>query len=148
MKFAEFHAGQVLTAGPYAVTEDEVLGFARSYDPQWFHTDPAAAEEGRFGGLIASGWHTCAIAMRLVADKALHGSESFASPGIEYIRWPHPVRPGDRLALTATVQEVRRSASKPGLGILRWRWELANQDGAAVLDLVATSLFQLDETAG
>ena len=147
MKFAEFHAGQVLTAGPYVVTEDEVLGFARSYDPQWFHTDPAAAEEGRFGGLIASGWHTCAIAMRLVADKALHGSESFASPGIEYIRWPHPVRPGDRLTLTATVQEVRRSASKPGLGILRWRWELANQDGAAVLDLVATSLFQLDGDA-
>lgn len=148
MKFAEFHAGQVITAGPYTVTEDEVLTFAKSYDPQWFHTDPAAAQEGRFGGLIASGWHTCAIAMRLVADKALHGSESFASPGIEYIRWPHPVRPGDRLMLTATVQEVRRSTSKPGLGILRWRWELANQDGAAVLDLVATSLFQLDETAG
>ncbi|MBB6562043.1 acyl dehydratase [Acidovorax soli] len=147
MKFAEFHAGQVLTAGPYTVTEDEVLTFARSYDPQWFHTDPAAAQEGRFGGLIASGWHTCAIAMRLVADKALHGSESFASPGIEYIRWPHPVRPGDQLVLTATVQEVRRSTSKPGLGILRWRWELANQDGAAVLDLVATSLFQLDEEA-
>lgn len=144
MKFAEFHAGQVLTAGPYTVTEDEVLGFAKSYDPQWFHTDPAAAQEGRFGGLIASGWHTCAIAMRLVADKALHGSESFASPGIEYIRWPHPVRPGDQLVLTATVQEVRRSASKPGLGILRWRWELANQDSVAVLDLVATSLFQLD----
>ena len=147
MKFAEFHAGQVLTAGPYVVTEEEVLGFARSYDPQWFHTDPAAAQEGRFGGLIASGWHTCAIAMRLVADKALHGSESFASPGIEYIRWPHPVRPGDQLLLTATVQEVRRSASKPGLGILRWRWELVNQDGAAVLDLVATSLFELEETA-
>lgn len=147
MKFAEFHAGQVLTAGPYTVTEEEVLHFAKAYDPQWFHTDPAAAQEGRFGGLIASGWHTCAIAMRLVADKALHGSESFASPGIEYIRWPHPVRPGDRLTLTATVQEVRRSASKPGLGILRWRWELANQDGAAVLDLVATSLFQLDGDA-
>ncbi|MFN9470619.1 MaoC family dehydratase [Acidovorax sp.] len=144
MKFAEFHAGQVLTAGPYTVTEDEVLGFAKSYDPQWFHTDPAAAQEGRFGGLIASGWHTCAIAMRLIADKALHGSESFASPGIEYIRWPHPVRPGDQLVLTATVHEVRRSSSKPGLGILRWRWELANQDGAAVLDLIAISLFQLD----
>ncbi|MES2612130.1 MAG: MaoC family dehydratase [Pseudomonadota bacterium] len=148
MKFAEFHAGQVLTAGPYVVTEDEVLGFAKSYDPQWFHTDPAAAQEGRFGGLIASGWHTCAIAMRLVADKALHGSESFASPGIEYIRWPHPVRPGDQLVLTATVQEVRRSDSKPGLGILRWRWELVNQNSAAVLDLVATSLFQLDDAAG
>lgn len=147
MKFAEFHAGQVISAGPYTVTEGEVLTFAKSYDPQWFHTDPAAAQEGRFGGLIASGWHTCAIAMRLVADKALHGSESFASPGIEYIRWPHPVRPGDQLVLTATVQEVRRSASKPGLGILRWRWELVNQDSAAVLDLVATSLFQLDGEA-
>lgn len=141
MKFAEFHPDQVIEAGPYAVTEAEVLQFATAYDPQWFHTDPVAAAGGRFGGLIASGWHTCAIAMRLVADAALHGSESFASPGLAYIKWPHPVRPGDSLRVRATVLEARRSRNQPTLGILRWRWQLFNQDGAEVLDLEATSLF-------
>jgi acyl dehydratase len=142
MKFAEFHVGQVIEAGPYAVTEAEVLQFATAYDPQWFHTDPQAAANGRFGGLIASGWHTCAIAMRLVADAALQGSESFASPGLAYIKWPHPVRPGDSLRAQATVIEVRRSRAKPTLGILRWRWQLFNQAGTEVLDLEATSLFE------
>ncbi len=146
MKFADFHAGQVIEAGPYRVTEDEVLRFARDYDPQWFHTDPAAAAEGPFRGLIASGWHTCAMAMRLVADAALHGSESYASPGIAYVKWPHPVRPGDTLRLTADVLDVRRSRSQPTLGLLRWRWRLVNQHGAQVLELEATSLFDLART--
>lgn len=143
MKFAEFQAGQVITAGPYVLQEEEVLAFARAYDPQWFHTDPAAAAGGRFGGLIASGWHTCAVAMRLVADAALAGSESFASPGVEQVRWPRPVRPGDALTLRATVLEVRHSRSQPQLGVLRWRWQLHNQEGAQVLELVATSMFAL-----
>ncbi|MFN0184930.1 MAG: MaoC family dehydratase [Aquabacterium sp.] len=144
MKFAEFHPGQVIQAGPYRVDEAEVLDFARRWDPQWFHADPAAAGAGRFNGLIASGWHTCSIAMRLAVDTALAGSESFASPGIAGIRWPHPVRPGDALSLTATVIETRRSRTQPGLGILRWRWQLFNAAGAEVLDLEATSLFDLD----
>jgi len=143
MKFAEFHAGQVITAGPYLVSEAEVMAFARAYDPQWFHTDPVAAAEGRFGGLIGSGWHTCGIAMRLVADAALHGSESFASPGLAYVKWPHPVRPGDQLSLRASVLETRRSVSQPTLGILRWRWQMSNQSDIQVLDLEATSLFDL-----
>ncbi len=146
MKFADFHAGQVIEAGPYRVTEDEVLRFARDYDPQWFHTDAQAAAGGPFRGLIASGWHTCAMAMRLVADAALHGSESYASPGIAYVKWPHPVRPGDLLRLTAEVLDVRRSRSQPTLGLLRWRWRLVNQHGAQVLELEATSLFDLART--
>lgn len=143
MKFAEFSPGQVIEAGPYAVSEEEVVRFASAYDPQWFHTDAQAAARGRFEGLIASGWHTCGIAMRLVADAALAGSESFASPGLAYVRWPHPVRPGDRLSLRATVVEARRSKGNATLGILRWRWQLFNQRGAEVLDLEATSLFDL-----
>lgn len=143
MKFAQFHAGQVIEAGPYVVSEEEVVRFATAYDPQWFHTDPQAAAHGRFGGLIASGWHTCSIAMRLVADAALHDSESFASPGVEQTRWPHPVHPGDALRLTATVLEVRRSRTQQHLGLLRWRWQLHQQAGTEVLDLVATSLFDL-----
>jgi acyl dehydratase len=143
MKFADFHAGQVIEAGPYALSEAEVLQFATAYDPQWFHTDPQAAEKGPFGGLIASGWHTCGIAMRLVADAALHGSESFASPGLAYVKWPHPVRPGDQLTVRATVIESRRASSRPDLGLLRWRWQLFNANGIEVLDLEATSLFDL-----
>lgn len=143
MRFAEFSPGQCITAGPYEVGEAELLQFATAYDPQWFHTDPGAAAQGRFGGLIASGWHSCGIAMRLVADAALQGSESFASPGLAYVKWPHPVRPGDRLTLRATVIETRRSRSQPQLGILRWRWQLFNQQEREVLDLEATSLFDL-----
>src|SRR5690606_3102537 len=110
---------------------------------QWFHTEAAAAAEGIFGGLIASGWHTCAIAMRLVVQAALEGSESFASPGLRYVRWPNPVRPGDLLRLRAEVIEARRSERKPRLGSLRWRWRLFNQHGAEVLDTEVTSLFRL-----
>ncbi|TXG99882.1 MAG: MaoC family dehydratase [Nevskiaceae bacterium] len=140
MKFADFRAGQVITAGPHVVSEQDIVAFASQWDPQWFHTDPEAAAQGPFEGLIASGWHTCCIAMRLVADAALAGSESYASPGLAGLKWPNPVRPDDRLQLTATVIEARLSSR--GLGILRWRWQLHNQNGQEVLDLEATSLFK------
>jgi acyl dehydratase len=140
MKFAEFQAGQVLEAGPHTVSEAEILAFAKQWDPQWFHTDPEAASQGPFNGLIASGWHTCGIAMRLVAQQFLAGSESFASPGLNYVKWKNPVRPGDALRLRAEVQEARMSSK--GLGVLRWRWQLFNQSGVEVLDLDATSLFK------
>ena len=143
MQFADFHAGQVIEAGPYVLTEAELVQFARAYDPQWFHTDAEAAAESPFGGLIASGWHTCSIAMRLVVDAVLAGSESFASPGLEHVRWPNPVRPGDALRLVADVIEVRRSEKRPTLGILRWRWRLFNQREMLVLDVEVTSLFKL-----
>jgi acyl dehydratase len=143
MKFAEFKTGQVLDAGPYAVSEAEVLNFAQQWDPQWFHTNPDAAARGPFEGLIASGWHTCSIAMRLAADAFLAGSESYASPGLAYIKWPHPVRPNDVLRLRVTVLESRVSQSNSSLGILRWRWQLRNAADTEVLDLEATSLFKL-----
>lgn len=143
MKFADFHAGQRISAGPAALTEREIVEFATAWDPQWFHTDPAAADRGPFKGLIASGWQTCGLAMRLACEAALQGSESYASPGIAYIKWPNPVRPGEPMRLEATVLEVRRSQSKPHLGLLRWRWELLHEDGRQALELEATSLFDL-----
>lgn len=143
MKFAEFYNGQVIEAGLYQVTEEEILEFANAYDPQWFHTDAEASKQGRFGTLIASGWHTCGIAMKLLVPAALAGSESFASPGLKYVKWPNPVRPNDVLSLRATVLDARRSSSRPTMGILYWRWQLFNQGGAEVLDLEATSLFDL-----
>jgi acyl dehydratase len=147
MKFADYRAGQVLEAGPYLVDEASIVAFARRWDPQWFHVDPPAAARGRFGGLIASGWQTCGIAMRLAVDHFLNGGESFASPGLAYVKWPAPVRPGDALRLRADVVEVRTASSKPTLGILRWRWRLINQRGEEVLDLEATSLFDLADDA-
>ncbi|HPE60433.1 MAG TPA: MaoC family dehydratase [Thiolinea sp.] len=146
MKFAEFSRGQVLEAGPYQVTQQEILDFARAWDPQWFHADPEAAQQGRFG-LIASGWQTCSIAMRLMVDAVLNGSESFASPGLSYVKWPNPVRPDDVLHVRATVLEARRSQKRPELGVLRWRWQLFNQDKVEVLDMEATSLFDLSPVA-
>jgi acyl dehydratase len=143
MKFADFAPGQVLEAGPYTIDERAIVEFARAWDPQWFHTDPKAAARGRFDGLIASGWQTCGIAMKLAVDAFLAGSEVFASPGLAYLKWPAPVRPGDTLRLRVEVLEVRRSQRQPTLGVLRWRWQLLNQDGAEVLELEATNLFDL-----
>lgn len=143
MTFDDFRPGQLLTYGPATVTEAEILAFAREYDPQWFHTDPARAHASRWKGLIASGWQTCGIAMRLAISGALEGSESIGSPGLDYLKWLAPVRPGDGLTLHAEVLDVRRSERQPTLGVLRWRWRLVNQDDVPVLELVATSLFDL-----
>jgi len=144
MKFTDFRPGQTFVHGPASLSEAEILAFARLYDPQWFHVDPARAAKGRWQGLIASGWQTCAIAMRLAIDAALKDSESFGSPGIEHLKWLAPVRPNDALMLHAHVLDVRQSKKQPGLGILRWRWQLINQRDVAVLDLVVTSLFDLN----
>ncbi|QTO23433.1 MaoC family dehydratase [Burkholderia seminalis] len=141
MKFEQFEAGLSVTAGPYIVTASEILGFAGAYDPQWFHIDPEAAKCGRWGGLIASGWQTCAVAMRLAYEAALINSESWGSPGLDYVKWPAPVRPGDALTFVGTVQSARRSTSKPWLGIVKWRWQLFNQNGAEVLDTTVNSYF-------
>ena len=149
MKFDQFEIGQKLRAGPRRLSQGEIIEFARDWDPQWFHTDPEQSKRGRFGGLIASGWQTCGVAMRLAVDAFLDGSESFASPGLEYLKWSAPVRPGDELTLRVEVLDERRSEKNPDLGSLKWRWNLHNQDDVVVLELVATSLFDLatgDET--
>jgi acyl dehydratase len=148
LKFAEFVPGQRIVAGPVTLTAEDIVVFARAWDPQWFHTDPRRAASSRWQGLIASGWQTCAIAMRLAVDAALADSESFGSPGLDYLKWPNPVRPGDALTLHAEVLEVRRSHSQSWLGILKWRWQLLNQHERSVLDLTATSLFDLTSPQG
>jgi len=142
MRFQEFQVGQLLRSGPHQVEESEIIAFARAYDPQWFHTDPQRAAAGRWHGLIASGWHTCSIAMRLICEGPLRQSDSIGSPGLTYLKWLAPVRPGDELRVEAKVLETRASASGR-TGIIRWQWRLLNQDDTAVLDLEATSLFDL-----
>ena len=143
MVYAELTPGRVIDCGTASLTEDEIVSFARDYDPQWFHVDGERAAEGRWHGLIASGWQTCGIVMRLAVRTILEGSESFASPGLSYLKWENPVRAGDVLRCTVEVLERRTSKSNPSLGIVRWRWRLHNQDAAQVLDLEATSLFNL-----
>jgi len=143
MKFADLTEGRRIALGPMVVDGKELVDFARKYDDQWFHTDAALAQSGPFDGLIASGWHTCAMAMSMVSSEVLRGSESYASPGLAYVRWPNPVRPGDSLTLELHVLEQRVSDSKPWLGIVRWQWLMKRQDGAVALDLEATSLFKL-----
>lgn len=143
MRFAEFHTGQVIHCGPASLSEAQILDYAREYDPQWFHTDPQRAAASKWQGLIASGWQTCSVAMRMACDEILAGSESFGSPGLAYLKWENPVRPGDLLKLRVDVLEVRVANSRATLGIVRWRWRLANQHEQTVLDLEATSLFDL-----
>jgi acyl dehydratase len=142
MKFAEIRAGMVIKGGRRSVTEAEILEFARRYDPQWFHTDPERATQSRWKGLIGSGWMTCSVAMELAVKSVLGDSESIGSPGIEQIKWLNPVRPGDELELRIEVLETRQSRSG-SMGIVKWRWALTNQSQASVLDLIATSLFEL-----
>jgi acyl dehydratase len=142
MKFADFHEGQAIEAGPYLVTEAEVLQFARAYDPQWFHTDAEAAADGPFGGLIASGWHTVALMMRLFVDNYLSSVASLASPGVDELRWLKPVRPGDTLRIRVTVTEARRSRSKPDRGVVRTLIEVLNQHGETVSTMNAMNLLR------
>lgn len=146
MKFEEFKTGMVITHPPVIVTEDEMVTFAKAYDPQWFHVDAEKSKEGRWDGLIASGWLTCSIAMRMAVDSALHDSESFGSPGLEKLRWLAPVRAGDAIRLEATVDSVRVSSSRDDLGIMRWSWRVFNQNDVQVLELEATSLFDLGQS--
>ena len=145
MKFVEFHAGQLIDAGAVVVSEEQIIAFASRFDPQWFHLDPQRARASRWNGLIASGWHTCCLAMKLVVDNVLAGSESFGSPGLTNLSWSNPVRPGDQLRLQIEVGDVRTARSRPTLGIVRWTWRMRNQRDAEVLSLEATSLFELSE---
>lgn len=140
--FEDYAEGAVFTGGPLAVSEAEILAFARRYDPQPMHTDPAWAREGQFGGLIASGWHTGAMMMRLFADAFLSPASSLASPGLDELRWLKPVRPGDSLSMRITVIEARRSRSKPGQGVVRSFVELLNQHDETVMSLRPVSLLR------
>ena len=138
--FEDYAEGAVFIAGALPVSEAEIIDFARKYDPQEMHTDPEAAARGYFGGLIASGWHTGAMMMRLFADNFLSPASSVASPGLDELRWVKPVRPGDVLSLRVTILEVRRSRTRPEQGIVRSLVEVLNQHGEAVMSLKPISL--------
>jgi acyl dehydratase len=132
--FEDYTVGATYLCGSFTVTEDEIIRFARLYDPQLMHVDRERAAAGPFGGIIASGWHTVAQAMRLVVDNFLP-HDGLAAPGIDELRWPRPVRPGDTLTLHATVQDARRSRTKPDRGLIHSLLEVLNQDGEVVMSM-------------
>ena len=133
--------GRVLALGSVTVEREQVLAFARQYDPQPFHLDEAAAARSMFGRLSASGWHTCAMAMGLMVRGFLHESSSLGSPGLEKIQWLRPVYPGDTLTLRQTITEARPMASRPEVGLIRSLWEMFNQDGEQVLRMDGWGMF-------
>ncbi len=140
--FEDYPKGGVFEFGSIAVDEDEVIDFAKRYDPQDFHIDPVAAKETIFNGIIASGWHTGSMTMRLYADHYLSKVASLASPGLDELRWVKPVRPGDTLSVRVTVEETRRSQSKPDRGIVCSFIETLNQKGEVVMTMRAVNLLQ------
>jgi acyl dehydratase len=145
--FEDFRVGETLDLGSHTVTLDEVLAYARRWDPQPFHVDPEAARQSIYGGLIASGWHTCAILMRLgVEAQRREGAAGVGSPGVESCRWLRPVRPGDTLAARSQVLETWPSRSRPW-GFARRRVEMQNQHGETALRLVGISMYTRREGA-
>jgi len=146
--FEDYLPGSVYEYGTLTVTEEEIIEFAKRFDPQPMHIDPEQALQGRYGGIIASGWHTVGLAMRLFVDHYLSKVASLASPGVDEVRWPNPVRPGDTLRLRATVLEARPSRSKPDRGVVRTLIEALNQEDQLVLSMIGMSILSRRQPGG
>ena len=138
--FEDYPVGAVAQYGPIVVDEAEVIEFGQRFDPQDFHTDPVKAAQGPFGGVIASGWHTGSMMMRVLVDRYLSRPAGMGSPGMDELRWTAPVRPRDRLWFRFTVIEARRSASKPDRGMVRILIEVINDQGVVAMSVKAMTL--------
>ena len=137
----DFPVGLVREFGGMTLTKEDIVRFAKQYDPQPFHVDEEAARQTVFEGLVASGWQTCSVAMRMMCDAYLLESASAGSPGVESIRWTAPVRPGDTLRLRLTVLEARILKSKPHIGLVRNKWEMFNQQNEQVMHMEGYGMF-------
>lgn len=137
----DFHVGMQVVMGPRPISAEEIVTFARRYDPQPFHLDDEAGKATPFGGLVASGWHTVSICMRMMVDGFIGNSASMGSPGLDELRWVKPVRPGDIVTLTMTVREVTPSKSKPDRGVIRSEYELRNQRGELVMTMRGMGMY-------
>jgi acyl dehydratase len=140
-RFNSFEAGKSIRLEAYRVTAEEIIEFATRYDPQPMHTDPVAAADSPMGELIASGWHTCAIAMRLMCDAFITDSSSVAAPGVDHIEWLAPVRPGDIVSGHCMIEETRLSRSKPDRGVITAQVCLQRQDAVDVLRMKTTAFY-------
>ena len=133
LTFSSFPVGRTGALPPKLVTRDEVIAFAREFDPQPMHLDDAAAAKSLLGDIAASGWHTCAMLMRMICDGWLKDAAGMGSPGLKEVRWLKPVKPGDTLTARYEVKEARRSKSRPDMGVCRFFYEVTNQDGVTVM---------------
>lgn len=133
--FEDYFVGETMVFGDYLVTEEEIITFAKQYDPQIFHLDKEAAKHSSFGELVASGWMTVGILMRLMVLHFISPKASMGSPGVDQIRWTQPVKPNDRLSLRMKIVDVKRSTSKPDRGMIWFDNELLNQHGQIVLTM-------------
>ncbi len=136
--------GSTQSFGRYEVTMEEVLEFARKYDPQAFHLDQDAAAQTHFGRISASGWHTCAMTMAMMVENMKdHQQAGLGSPGVDQLRWKTPVYPGDVLRVETTLLEKRRSQSRPEMGIFKSQGKTINQDGVVVLEMISNGLIRV-----
>lgn len=135
LHFEDFHVGQVIGLGPKLITKDDIISFAEEFDPQPFHLDESAASGSLLGGLAASGWHTCSILIRLVCDAVLSRSSVLGSRGMDEVKWLGPVLAGDELTGSLTIESLRQSESRPGVGILRFKSFLADQLGQVKIEM-------------
>jgi acyl dehydratase len=140
--FEDYKPDEKFTFGDHLVTEKEIIDFANLYDPQSFHIDPTAAEASSFGGLIASGWMTSALLMRMMCDHFISSASAMGSPGIDHLRWIKPVRPGDRIHARITVIKTQLSRSKPDRGLITLRQEVINQNGEVVMSLEGMAMLR------
>jgi acyl dehydratase len=138
--FEDFQPGEVIPVGSYVMAREEIIAFARQFDPQPFHVDDEAARRSIFGGIISSGWHTASVCHRLLVDGLLKVTASMGSPGLDELRWLLPVRPGDEISVRLEVLSTTPSRSKPERGSIKTRMEVRNQKGELVMTEVATML--------
>jgi acyl dehydratase len=139
--FEDFEPGTVTEYGPRLVTREEIVAFAAEFDPQPMHLDEEMGRASMLGGLAASGWHTCCIMMRLIADGFLLDSSSMGGPGVDEVRWLAPMRPGDRVIVRASVLETRASNSRPDRGFVKFLFEILDQNGALLMTLATPLMF-------
>jgi acyl dehydratase len=145
--FEDFAAGDVAEYGPRRVTREEIIAFAAEFDPQPMHMDEEAARGSMLGGLAASGWHTCAILMRMICDWFILDSTSLGAPGIDEVKWLRPVRPDDALSILRTVVETRVSNSRPQMGFVTFRYEMLNGAREVVMTLVCPAMLARRDAA-
>ncbi|GAB3422033.1 MaoC family dehydratase [Massilia agilis] len=139
--FEDFYPGQEIDLGKRTVSEEEIIAFARQFDPQPFHIDREAAAHSIYGGVIASGWHTCSMMMRMVVDGLMCSASSMGSPGLDGVRWLQPVRAGDTLAVRYLTVKVKPSNSRPDRGVVWSKWVATNQRGEEVCIIEGMGMF-------
>jgi acyl dehydratase len=141
LHWEDFQPGAIAIYGPRLVTREEIVGFAAEFDPQPMHLDETAASTTMLGGLGASGWHTCCLLMRMIADGFILDSSSMGGPGVEEVRWLKPLRPGTRIRVRSTVLDKRTSTSRPEMGLVKFRFDVIDEAEAILTTLSTTLMF-------